>query len=411
MTTNQQTRPPLRIILLASSYPRSADDSASIFLRHLARYLAKEGLEVHVLAPHDPAVRHDLHDPGVKIHRYRYPTWRRRLAYGSGILPNLRANPWLALQLPGFLIAQLGTLLWLGLRLRPNLIHAHWILPQGLVGVLVGSLLRIPVVTTAHGGDAFALKGAGPGALKRWVLRRSRHWTANTEATAGAVTTTRGIPAPAVIPMGVEVQHFSTGDGTALKKRLGESHRVILFVGRLVEKKGVTVLLEAYAKLPRDTRQSCRLWIVGDGDDRKDLEQQSRELHITEGVWFAGRVTNQNLPDYYGAADIFVAPSIVDESGDTEGQGVVLLEAMAAGAAIVASRVGGIGEVIEDGVTGTLVPPRDPEALAHALETLLTTPATVLTHRHAARERVEQAYDWPGIAARFAALYHQPPGR
>ena len=316
--------------MAASSYPRHEGDQAAIFLRELAAHLGQAGHRIDVLAPHDARVRDDLHDAGVRLHRFRYPHWQRRLAYGSGILPNLRAHPSLWLQLPGFLAALEWRLAGLARSLRPDLIHAHWILPQGLAAVRIGQRVGLPVLVSAHGGDAFALQGGMLASLKRRVLRGATAWTSNTAATAEASGAGGAVPAPEIVPMGVRVAHFQSGDAERVREASAERRRIILFVGRLVEKKGLHVLLAALFALPAKLREGACLWIAGDGAERARLEALCHSQGATGQVRFLGAIENAELRHYYAAADLFVAPSIADSARDTEGQGVVLLEAAAA---------------------------------------------------------------------------------
>ncbi len=390
----------MKALWLTSSFPRHPSDSASVFLRHLALALQREGVEIHVLMPDHPDIAPD--DAPIRRHpfRYAFPRPRQRLAYGSGILPNLRRNPGLYRQIPGFLAAMTWKARRLCRQLRPDLVHAHWIVPQGSIAVLLGSRFDVPTLVTAHGGDAFALQKGPLPALKRWTLNRADAWTSNTAATAAAA----GVSRPAIIiPMGVDFDHFSGGDPTDLIP-LKDGQPLILFVGRLVEKKGVGDLLDAFARLV--PALACRLWIIGDGEQRPALEAQARRLGLGDKVRFWGRRPHHELPAFYAAADLFAAPSVTDRRGDTEGQGVVFLEAMASATAVIATRTGGIEEVIEDGRHGLLVEPGDPDALAAAMTRLLRDEN--LRHRLARQgQRQARGYAWPVIGRRFAELYRQ----
>ncbi len=262
------------------------------------------------------------------------------------------------------------------------------------------------MLLTAHGGDAFAFRGGIGGLLKRLMLSRCEHWTANTRATADALGS--GVAGrPTFVPMGVEVRRFAAERAERHRRDLKPDQRVVLFVGRLVEKKGVSDLISAFARLPTDVAATAQLWIVGDGFLRSHLEKQSRDLGIADQVRFWGVMNNAELPDVYASADVFAAPSVEAESGDTEGQGVVLLEAFAAGVPVVATRVGGIPEVVEDGKTGLLVAPQSVDALQSSITRLLTERETRENLTRAARRKVEADYDWRVIAVRFTDLYGQ----
>ncbi|MBQ0725253.1 MAG: glycosyltransferase [Cycloclasticus sp.] len=398
------TSAPLKVLLLTSSYPRNDSDNSSVFLRYLATNLAKQGVDIHVLAPDHPRVKNAALDAGVKNHWFQYlPKQWQQLTYGSGILPNLKRNKLLYLHVPFFLISMFFSLLFLCKKIKPDVIHAHWIIPQGFIAVIVGKLLNIPVIATAHGGDAFSLNTDLLSRLKVFTLKRCKFWTANTSATAKAFGTTSDLPKPIIIPMGVDIEHFRSGNADNV---LGtETRKIILFVGRLVEKKGVKYLIKAFSMLPKKTQDESTLWIVGDGDERKSLEHQAQNLGV-KNIKFWGQIQNKQLPDFYAAATLFVAPSIIDSKGDTEGQGVILLEAMASKTPIIATTVGGISEVITDGKTGLLVQQKNSSALSTAIQLLVNNPKTTEAYSGSALEHLVKTYSWEPIAQQFISIFN-----
>ena len=223
-------RDSIKVLFLASSYPRDEHDVAAVFLRYFAQSLVAQGDQVHVLAPADGKSA-----TAITVHRFQYfPRRWQKLAYGSGIMPNLSHSPWLWLQVPFYLVAMLWTLLRLLRREKFDLLHAHWILPQGLIGILAKTIHPIPLVTTAHGADAFAFKGRLNSFIKRLVVSRSDAWTANTVATSSAVGDPMSTAPTRVIPMGVDIGRFANGDRNALRPLLAENEFLLLFVGRLV---------------------------------------------------------------------------------------------------------------------------------------------------------------------------------
>jgi glycosyltransferase involved in cell wall biosynthesis len=290
---------------------------------------------------------------------------------------------------------------------QPNVIHAHWILPQGLIAVLTRYLYKVPVIVTAHGADAFAFRGQLVTRLKQFTLVKSDAWTANTRATAEAIGCAASLPSPDVIPMGVDVEQFSGGNPASLRRQLLPDDLLVLFVGRLVEKKGCHSLIKAFSVLRDDLRVRTSLWIVGQGQEYERLDSYATQLGVREKVRFWGAVSNHLLPDFYAAADLFVAPSIQAESGDTEGQGVVLLEAFAARRCVLSTRVGGIVDVVTDGATGLLVEPNDPNQLAAAMESLLRDRSLRNRLAENAFQTVTQRYRWEQVAAAFETLYRK----
>ena len=398
-------REPLKVLMLTTSYPRNRGDSAGLFLRHLAEKISQSGTKVQVLTPAERRGGTCIED-NIVVHRFQYfPLSWQGLAYGSGILPNLKRNPWLWIQVPFFLLCMAFSLFRIIRKESPHIIHAHWVIPQGLVAVLAKLLYKCPVITTAHGGDAFALRGGIMAHLKRSVLRRSNAWTANTRATSEAFGGNGTLPNPHIIPMGVDVEHFRSGQCPILRKELPQDELLIIFVGRLVEKKGLEDLLSAFSFLPSELRQKTSLWVVGDGESRTALQRQAETLEINGKIRFWGQISNHLLPDFYAAANLLVVPSIEASSGDTEGQGVVILEAFAARLCVLATRVGGISEIVEDGTTGVLTEPQHPEHLSSAIKKLLNSDRLRQELSENAFSRVQQKYDWNTVAKNFEDLY------
>ncbi len=396
---------PLTILMVSSSYPRYSGDTASIFIKYLANALANADMSISVVAPGPGDVSSKVDsDPDVYRFRYFIPGLER-LAYGSGILPNLKRNPFLWIEVPFFMLAMLVRTFFIARRIRPDVIHAHWLLPQGPIALIVGKLLDIPVITTAHGADAFGLRGNLFSYLKKMVVRRSNAWTSNTKATASSFSDNYRESNHNIIPMGVDIDKYSQGDRTILRSDIDEDKKIILFVGRLVKKKGVDSLLKAFAILPSDIRENVLLWIVGDGDQRNYLNRLSHELNIQDDVSFFGRIGNDLLPNYYATADLFVGPSTTTDYGDTEGQGIVFAEAAASHLCVLATNSGGIPEVIVDGETGILVPPDDYSKLSKEMAKLLSDKEMRDTLAENAYDIVSRVFDWNSIANQFRDLY------
>jgi glycosyltransferase involved in cell wall biosynthesis len=395
----------LRVLFLSSSYPLGPDDSSSSFLREFAEWLTKKGIEVHVLAPAREAGG-TARESGVVVHRFRYaPIPWQRLAYGSGIVPNIRREPYLVALIPFFTIAMAFALVRTTRSIRPTLIHAHWVIPQGLIALLAKFALGTPVIISAHGADAFALRSRMLSAIKRFALHHCDAWTANTRATAAALLTNRNTPTPRIIPMGVDIDLFASGSPARLPGTLHTVDLVALFVGRLVEKKGVDVLIKAFALFQAQPNPPTQLWIIGRGHMESELKHLCEQLGVAEKVRFLGEIPNRLLPDYYAAADLFVGPSIRATSGDTEGQGVVFLEAAAANLCVLATRVGGIDEVVEHNKTGILVSPQSPAELAAALRDLLNNPGKRDQLAREASANVRKRYSWQEISDAFLRVY------
>jgi glycosyltransferase involved in cell wall biosynthesis len=359
----------LRVLVLASTFPRWRGDTEPPFVYNLCRGLT-EHADVTVLVPHAPGAALQEAWDGMDVRRFRYawPEKWQRLAYG-GILPNLKRNKWLWLQVPFFLAGELFAALKLIRQQRPDVIHAHWLVPQGLVAALINKLTGIPVLVTTHGSDVYAVRGRLQDFLKRWALKHVRYVTAVSFNLLSELCAL-GLPPDVkseVISMGVDTSRFDPAhrdDG--LLRRLGISRPTVLFVGRLYEQKGVRYLLEAMPKVLQSF-PSAALVVIGQGPLRADLERRAADLGIAASVRFLGALAPEELPPYYATADVFVAPSIVGDSGDREAFGLVYAEAMASGCPVIGSAIGGTRELIISRQTGLLVGQKDADALAAAI--------------------------------------------
>jgi glycosyltransferase involved in cell wall biosynthesis len=338
-----------------------------------------------------PGAPREEEDGPLRVVRFRYfPSRFETLAHGA-IIENLRSRRWSWLQVVPFLLAEAFALRRLVREHRPDVLHIHWILPQGAVALLTAR--AVPWLVTTLGGDVYALRNPLAIRLKRMVVRRARAVTTmNSDMRDRLVAI--GAPATTthVMPMGADVDAVrSAAAGIApVPGRL-------LFVGRLVEKKGLVVLLDALRMIPAGVTWS--LDIVGDGPLRSRLEAAAQGLPVR----FLGQLGRDELSRSLGASSVVVVPSVPAASGDQDGLPVALLEAMAVGRPAVGSRLSGIDDAIVDGETGLLVPAGDAGALATALEKLLTDTALCASLGAAASQRAE-SFSVSAIGSRYSSL-------
>ena len=364
--------------MLASSYPRFPGDSSGTFVSSLARAVAGLGHTVSVVAPWDPLAGEGPDGP-VSVTRFRYSPFDRiqPMGYGKALEDDqrLRMAAW-ACALPYFISAAVSIR-----RQEWDVLHVHWMLPNGPIGTLAG----IPMVLTLHGSDVFLARGSRllrP--LAQWTLRRA----------SAVVGCSPEMPCTQVIPWGGDPDRFGRGNPCVWRERLGirPGRQVVLGLGRLVEKKGFTHLVEAFASV-----RNAVLVIGGEGPQTAALTKP--------WVRFAGPVLWREVPDLMAMADVVVVPSVRDRSGNQDGLPAVALEAMAAGKPVVASRLGGLPLVVEDGKTGLLVAPGDVPALAEAIQRLLDAPEVADAMGRAGRERVERELNWDIVARRYVEVY------
>ena len=394
-----------RIIVLASTYPRWLNDTEPGFVAKLSHKLSKE-YEVHVLAPHYLGAKREEVLDGIRVFRYRYaPDSMEHLAYSGGILENLKKNPFLFLIIPFFLCFQFITLLRLHKRFKYSAIHAHWIIPQGIIASLYKRLFApdLPLLITSHGGDLFALNGRIMTRLKQFILQQADHITVVSQVMKDYLVKLT-IPSSKVTVRSMGVDLEKTFRPIGLNGVSSDEGRDgFIFVGRLVEKKGVAHLIEAFAQL-KSRYPLISLKIVGDGPLQASLELLAERLNVAKSVHFVGSVRNSEIPQLLRVARVAVVPSVVAKSGDQEGLGLVVVEALGCECMVVASDLPAIRDVIEHGETGLLTEPGNSMKLAECLEGVLNNPAKITQYAIAGREFVLDRFDWEQVGGDYARI-------
>ncbi|MEZ4769045.1 MAG: glycosyltransferase family 4 protein [Caldilineales bacterium] len=306
----------------------------------------------------------------------------------------IRRNPGYLLLLPGYLLAG-GLAAWrLGRSGRYDILHVHWPMPQGLMGVVARWAGGGRLVATFYGADlVMSRRFPFVRPLVRSFARRCAEVAAISSYTAREVRQSTGI-SPRVIPYGIAMPP----ENQAWPAQPG----MILTVGRLVARKGHAYLIEAMARLDAP---DAHLVIVGEGHERPDLESRVRALQLKDRVTFAGRVSDAELNRLYQSCQVFVLPAIVDSSGDTEMLGMVSLEAMRYGKPVVATRVGGIADIVQDRTTGLMVEQRDAGALAAAIDRLLADADLAACLGHAGYLYARDHFSWDAVVQQTLALY------
>ena len=389
----------LRIAVLGSTYPRNQSDHEVPWLRESVRRLAAHGHKVTVIAPAYLGLK-DHEIDGVQVRRFRYaPARWEMLTHGEGAPNKLKRNPVLKLLSLSYLVSGARAAWKICRQERIDVLHVHWPFPHGLMALLPGWLLGCKVVYSCHSAE-FALAAGSKlsTSLLAFCLRRSFAITANSAHTAGLVRQVAGREAQ-IIPWGATIQVDPTANPVSQEIPL------LLFSGRLIERKGVDFLLRAMPTIL--SRQKVRLIITGDGHCRPEWESLARSLGLGEAVAFAGFVSNAELSSLFRSCSIYVHPAIYDSKGDTEGQGVVLVEALSNRRPVVASAVGGIVDVIKDGQTGILVPEKDPDAIAKAVLRLIEDPDYARQLGDQGYAHARNYFDWDRIMDQYNAIYSE----
>lgn len=392
------------VLVLASTFPRWPGDDQPRFVLDLCKRL-KYDYNVIVLAPGCLGAKNEEVLEGVSVTRFHYAPRRfESVAYGGGILSQLRSNKFRCFWLPFFFLSMIIHAVFIIRRHRCSIIHAHWIIPQGLAACMALLCLRRKnrprLVLTSHGADLYSLNGWPLRILKAWVLSRSARVSVVSNAMKNRVLAL--VPEASsklrVIPMGTDiVQRFRPV--TSVKT----IHPSFLFVGRLVEKKGVHVLLRAMREV-LVSFPNAELKIVGDGPLRKSLEDYCLELKIEKSVVFVGSTKQHELVNYYSDAHAAVFPFVVASNGDQEGLGLVVVEAQACKTLVITTDIPATEDTMLCGDQKEwLVPKNDYLALSEKMKKVAMLDQNELASRlENWRNQARERFDWSIISDRYS---------
>jgi glycosyltransferase involved in cell wall biosynthesis len=354
------------ILVISSVYPTTPDGNHGAFIRETVLQMRlSHGIRFTIFAPaYEGSQPHNLDD--VEVYRFRYFFKRFENLVRDGAPTKLQKQPLYILVALSYIVLGAWQLFWLCKKQKPDLIHVNWPFPHGLMAYPVHKLLGIPMVFSFHGAELLlAKKFSFVGAILRWQIPMAKSVTANSSFTQALIQKLYSEDV-SVIPYGLTIEP------KAPSVRNLEEDTKLLFVGRLDERKGLRYLLEALPLVLR--KYPVRLRIVGKGILEEEIKQQCHELKLDKVIDFLGFVSKEELANEYASCDIFVLPAIVDSKGDTEGLGIVMIEALAHEKPVIASAVGGIVDVIQSGVTGLLVNEKDPQVLAQSIIELIADP-------------------------------------
>jgi glycosyltransferase involved in cell wall biosynthesis len=379
----------VNVLFLTHSFPRSLGDAPGSFILRLAKALQQRSVNIHVVAPGAAGLSSVEEIDGVTVERFRYAPRRfEKLAYTGNMAQDV-ASSWSArLALVGFM----GSDFVAGVRARrnfePDVIHAHWWFPSGVIGSWLARLSHLPLVTTLHGTDVrMARSVAVSRPLFRHVLQHSAAVTTVSTWLADEVRGMLPSSAPVVAPMPADTTMYAPG-------RRREEAR-LLFVGRFTPQKGLDHLLRALSLM----KGRAVLDVVGNGGDSERYRALAQELSVSNRVAWHGQLKGRQLAGLYQAATALVVPSI------DEGLGLVAVEALLCETPVVAFRSGGLTDIIQDGNTGVLVSPGDAAALAAALDSVIAEPERARALGEAGRLYALAKFAPESAAARYSDIY------
>ena len=376
----------MQLITFTNLYPSAGMPRHGIFVEERLRHLlAEEDIQAQVVALR----------PGPPWSRSNSETIERRIGVTVEYcpVPSVRGlsnwiDPWIWAA-----AAERAVTKAIGCAVGEVILDAHFLYPDGVAAVLLGERLGLPVVLSARGSDV-NVKCDNP-VMRRWV-----RWAA--ARSSALITVSKalsrrlgelGIHAPMleVVPNGVDLEKFRPLEKQASRRRFGVDGKIIASVGHLVDEKGHQFAIEALRSLPNTT-----LLVVGEGPRKLHLQQLAARLGVSDRVCFVGLLPHGDMPHLYSAADVLVLPSA------REGMPNVILESLACGTRVVATAVGGIGEVMRSAAAGVLISERSAEALVDGLTQLGARPDSVCSVREYATQ-----FSWKNVVGKQRELYRR----
>jgi glycosyltransferase involved in cell wall biosynthesis len=400
---------PLRILCPTYWYPSYADDTQAIYVHDINRHLVRQGHKVCVVTPGRPGAPARETFDGVEVVRFPFEL-PEDLTYGrvaqSKVTEAAKLNRLFIMA--RYLLAQYRHSVKEGRRFRPHIVHGHWAIPTGPALIAAARTLKVPSVITLHGGDVYVNVAEGYDFPTRWYVRPVLAWTLRRASALTAISEDcreHALNAGAyessisVVMNGADLRRFSPAPPDAGEDR-SFGPRMIFACRQLFPRKGIRFLIEAVAKL-RPKYPDISLIIAGDGFERPVLEKLAQDRGLADRTQFLGWVANKNLPQYFRSCAVSVIPSL------EEGFGIPAAEAMGCDAPVVASDAGGLPEVVEDGVTGFVVPKGDTDALTDAIDRLLADAELRSKMGKAGRARALARFDWDRTVEQFSRVYER----
>ena len=390
----------MKIGVITSAYPEFEDDPHGIFVHRLMKEISKQGHEVHILAPYaGEKTKYILEGVHVERFHYFYPKKFQKLCGRSGMIDNVKEGVLVKLQVLSFLFFNM----FHSLRKFKDmdLIHAHWLIPNGLGALFAKKIYKTPYISTIYGEEVYLSKRYKLEFSLRNFVNNSSKSIAISKATLNSCIDI-GLKKEEleIIPFGVDTDFYRP-----LKILKNENIFQILAVGYLIERKGFEYLIKATKEVLNE-HHNIQLTIVGSGPLEEKLKNIIKELKLESNAKIMQNVSDDELLQLYNSSDLFVLPSIVDSQGNTEGLGVVLLEAMACGLPVVGSNIGGIPDIIQDNETGLLVPEKDITELSNTILNLIENEDLRNKLAVNGHNRVKEKFSWEKLAKDYIDVYN-----
>lgn len=372
------------ILLTTSTFPRHKEDTIPSFILDLAIALTANW-QVIVLTPYQKGSKIEDNISGVKVYRYKYmlSPWQN-LAGEGGIYPKIKKNWLYTLVVPFFLFFQFIATIRIIKKEKVQLIHAHWLFPQGFIARLAHIITHIPYGVSSHGSDISQLTLAPFKLIHRFTLHKAQFITTVSQDLADKISQYSQIKAQ-IVPMGIQSEYF-----TIQRHNIKPTH--LISVGRLDKQKGFQNIIKAISHLPAEYHYT----IIGEGPARDYLENLIQEYKVSNKVTLLGSQTPQQIRQAYQSAGIYIHPAY------NEGLGLTVIEAMAAKIPVIVNHISTLTQHIQQG-DGIAIDTSDIQQLQQALQQIskISLPKA---------QQYAQQYQWHNLAQQFSQIYHKTLG-
>ncbi len=385
----------MKVLFVATAYKRYDGDVITPWLTELILRLRDKKIDVEVFTSSYKGLCDQILD-GVKIHRFRYFLKNlETLTHDETVADRLSHSPFSLLLIFFYMIAGSWAIVQLVRREKYDIVHIHWPFPHIIFGAFARIAGKTRLFSTFYGREI------------RWFTKKFK-WLAkclsillNKSNIITAISTHTRTELGKYIKSEIEVIPFSA---VVPERKVSISDdKIILFVGRIVERKGIKYLIKAFNEVKDEIPHN--LVIVGDGPERPDLEKLADRLDLHSRIRFTGWISTDEKLQHYEKCSFFVLPAVYDKQGDIEGLGVVMIEAMSCHKPVIASNAGGITDIVQDRINGLLVPPGNTSALARAIRTLASDTKLSKKMGERAKKSIDERFNWDKIVNKLISLY------
>ena len=390
-----------RLLVLTSSFMRWKDDFAGggHFVYMLSKSL-RNTFDVFVLSPRSGKSKKEEVIDGLNINRFnQFPLLNIELTKTEGIPSNLSRNKFLYFALPFYLLLQYLAISRVVKSKKIDIIHAHWIIPQALLAVLFRKMTKskVKIIATIHGSDFWGFNNKLGRRLKKYVFDNIDELTVVSTPLRDAVHEFGYKKEIYVYPMGIDTSEFSPEiRDSKIRKELRIEGECLLFVGSCVEEKGIRFLIEAMPTIIREYPKA-KLIVVGEGNIKSDMIKLSEKLLVKDSIIFTGIIANNQLPEYYTNADLFILPSF------SEGFPVSLMEAMSCGCIPICSDIHIFKSVLEEGKTGFIVELKSSKSISDKVISALKS-KEIEKIRNEVRSYAVENFDWSIVSKNYESI-------